>query len=49
LRVALERRGPGAFVADEVTLPMAGSWLLKISVRTSEIDVETVSTQVAVG
>jgi copper transport protein len=48
LRVALDRTGPGAFSSAGLALPMAGTWLLRVSVRTSEIDVTTVQTDVVV-
>jgi copper transport protein len=48
LPVALGRRDAGSYAADQVNLPMAGTWRLKISVRTSEIDVTTVQTQLTV-
>jgi copper transport protein len=48
LRVALDRTGPGAYVSAGLALPIAGTWLLRLSVRTSEIDVSTVQTAVTV-
>jgi copper transport protein len=48
LRIALDRLGPGSYASGALTLPVAGTWELRVSVRTSEIDSATVLTQLAV-
>jgi copper transport protein len=48
LPVALDRLRAGRFASRSLTLPAAGTWRLRISVRSSEIDEETVVTDVAV-
>lgn len=42
LAVTLDRTGPGQFVADDVVVPVAGTWTLTLRVRTTEIDETTV-------
>jgi len=46
--VPLDRLRAGRFVSQSLTLPAAGTWRLRISVRSSEIDMETVVTDIAV-
>jgi copper transport protein len=48
LPVDLAKRGPGAYESTGLTLPMAGTWRLEVSVRTSEIDQYPVITDVRV-
>jgi copper transport protein len=48
LAVPLVRTGAGAYESGEVELPLAGVWLLRVSVRTSEIDSNTVAFEVPV-
>jgi copper transport protein len=48
LRVTLDRSGPGRYASRGLTLPMAGPWELRLSVRTSEIDATTASTQLSI-
>jgi copper transport protein len=47
LPVSLSRTGPGQFVADEVVVPVAGTWTLDLHVRTTEFDEFTVDTQIS--
>jgi len=46
--VPLDRLRAGRFVSRSLTLPAAGTWRLRVSVRSSEIDMETVVTDIAV-
>jgi copper transport protein len=48
ITLALEHIGPGQWRAQNVSLPMAGTWQLSVSVRTSEIDRATVTLPVKV-
>jgi copper transport protein len=48
LRVTLDRSGPGRYASRGLTLPMAGAWELRVSLRTSDIDAFTVSTQLSI-
>jgi copper transport protein len=48
MTVPLTRTAKGRFAAETVTLPATGIWRLRLSVRTSEVDEETVTTQVTV-
>lgn len=48
LPVPLDRPRPGRYLSRALTLPAAGTWRLRISVRSSEIDEETVATDIAV-
>jgi copper transport protein len=47
LPVSLARTGPGQFVADDVVVPIAGTWTLGLHVRTTEFDEITVDTQIS--
>ncbi len=46
LPVSLTKTGPGQFVAEDVIVPIAGTWTLDLSVRTTEFDEITVDTQI---
>ncbi len=48
LRVTLQRQQPGRYVSQALTLPLAGDWRVRVAVRTSEIDIQTVETRVSV-
>jgi copper transport protein len=48
MAVPLTRTAVGRFSAQAVTLPSTGTWRLQISVRTSEVDEESVVAQVTV-
>jgi copper transport protein len=48
LSVTLDRQRAGRYVSQALTLPTAGTWRLKVSVRSSEVDVETVMTDLSV-
>ena len=47
LPVSLDKTGPGQFVANDVVVPVAGSWTLNLRVRTTEFDEVTVDTQIS--
>lgn len=47
LPVSLARSGPGQFVADDVIVPIAGTWTLDLSVRTTEFDEFSVNTRIS--
>jgi copper transport protein len=47
LPVALDRTGPGQYVAGNVIVPMAGTWTLDLHVRTTEFDEVTVDTEIS--
>lgn len=49
LAVPLAAGGPGRYVADRVTVPMAGTWRLGLRVRTSGFEVSTVDAHIAFG
>jgi copper transport protein len=36
--IALERGGPGLYTAGDVAIPFPGTWRLRITVRTTDID-----------
>ncbi|HZE01417.1 MAG TPA: FixH family protein, partial [Pseudonocardiaceae bacterium] len=44
--VALQHTGPGEYVAQAVQLPYSGTWQLRVTVRTSDIDATTVATPI---
>lgn len=44
--VALQHTGPGEYVAQAVQLPYSGTWQLRMTVRTSDIDETTVATSI---
>ncbi len=46
LPVELQRRAPGRYVATGIQLPVAGTWQLAVTVRTSDIDRTTVTTPI---
>ena len=46
--VALEHTAPGEYVARAVQLPYRGTWQLRVTVRTSDIDETTVATPIDV-
>jgi copper transport protein len=48
LPVTLDRLGPGSYASAALSLPTPGTWDLRVSVRTSEVDITTVQTQVSV-
>jgi copper transport protein len=48
ITLPLRRVGPGQWRAENVSLPMAGTWQLAVAVRTSEIDRATVTMPVKV-
>jgi copper transport protein len=47
LAVSLDKTAPGRFVADDVMVPVAGTWTLNLHVRTTEFDEYTVDTQIS--
>jgi copper transport protein len=49
LPVVPERAAPGHWTASGVQLPLAGEWLIEVTVRTSEIDQTTVQKNVKIG
>lgn len=42
LSIPLRLGGPGHYLATDVTIPLAGDWILKVTVRTSAIDEQAV-------
>jgi copper transport protein len=46
--VALQHTGPGEYVAQAVQLPYSGTWQLRVTVRTSDIDETTVANPINV-
>jgi len=48
LTVPLRLAGPGHYYADNVDIPVAGSWVMKLTVRTDAIDEQEVTTIVPV-
>jgi copper transport protein len=48
LPVPLKRTGPGSYTSDSVAVPLAGTWSFAVSVRTTEIDVTTVRTDIPI-
>jgi copper transport protein len=48
LPVALIRQQPGRYISTSLSLPVAGSWRLAISVRTFDFDKHTVAADVPV-
>jgi copper transport protein len=44
--VALQHTGPGEYVAQAVQLPYGGTWQIRVTVRTSDIDETTVATPI---
>jgi copper transport protein len=48
LPVELTPGGPGQFVADNVTLPLAGTWQLSLSVRANDFDAYSAQTSLPV-
>ncbi|MFG2044473.1 copper resistance protein CopC [Dactylosporangium sp. NPDC048998] len=48
LTVSLVRSGAGSFASRDLQLPMTGTWRLALKVRTTDIDQQTVNTDVAV-
>ncbi|GLH96344.1 copper resistance protein CopC [Phytohabitans aurantiacus] len=46
--VPLERAAPGRYTARAVTIPSAGAWGLRVTVRTSEVDQYTVTADIPV-
>jgi copper transport protein len=44
--VALQHTGPGEYVAQAVQLPYRGTWQIRVTVRTSDIDETTVATPI---
>jgi copper transport protein len=48
LPVTLRKVRPGDYTSEGLTIPMAGTWQLRIGVRTSEIDRVTVDTTLSV-
>jgi copper transport protein len=44
--VALQHIAPGEYVAQAVQLPYSGTWELRVTVRTSDIDETTVATPI---
>jgi copper transport protein len=42
LSIALRVGGPGHYLATGVTIPLAGTWQLKLTVRTTAIDEQEV-------
>jgi copper transport protein len=48
LPVSLQRQEAGRFTSDALLLPRAGRWRLQVTIRTSEIDAATVTTDVEV-
>jgi copper transport protein len=46
--VALQHTGPGEYVAQAVQLPYSGTWQIRVTVRTSDIDETTVATPIDV-
>ncbi|MFD5269961.1 FixH family protein [Streptomyces sp. NPDC058335] len=49
LQVTLGRKGPGNYRSEALILPRTGTWTLRVTVRSSEIDQETVTADIAVG
>lgn len=47
LPVPLDRTGPGQYVADEVLVPVAGTWTLDLQVRTTEFEQVAVDTTIS--
>lgn len=48
MRFALTRQGPGEFSTSNVILPVAGVWKVELKVRTTDIDVQTVESELRV-
>ena len=48
LTIPLTLEGPGHYYADNVDIPVAGSWVMKLTVRTDAIDEQEVTTTVPV-
>jgi copper transport protein len=46
LPIALQHTAPGGYLATAVQLPNSGTWQLKVTVRTSDIDETTVATPI---
>ena len=44
--VALQHTAPGEYIAQAVQLPYSGTWQLRVTVRTSDIDETTVATPI---
>ncbi len=44
--IPLQRTGTGAYIASEVQIPNRGSWQLRVTVRTSDINETTVTTPI---
>ncbi|MFE7129773.1 copper resistance protein CopC [Streptomyces sp. NPDC057638] len=49
LPITPDRLAPGHWTKASVQIPMPGSWLLQVTVRTSEIDQTTIDTTVRIG
>ncbi|MCX5410015.1 copper resistance protein CopC/CopD (plasmid) [Streptomyces sp. NBC_00335] len=48
MRFALTRQGPGEFSTSNVILPVAGVWKVELKVRTTDIDLQTVESELRV-
>jgi copper transport protein len=48
LPIALENSAPGRYLADAVTIPLAGTWQVRVTVRTTDFDQTDVLTDVTV-
>jgi copper transport protein len=48
MSVALTRTAAGQYATTGMQLPMPGTWLVEVQVRTTDIDQETISTPVPV-
>lgn len=49
LQVKLTKKGPGRYASTGLLLPRAGEWTVRLSVRSSDIDMETLKTELPVG
>jgi copper transport protein len=47
--IPLQHTAPGGYVANDVQLPYIGTWQLRVTVRTSDIDETTVATPIDIG
>jgi copper transport protein len=47
--ILLQHTAPGGYVANDIQLPYTGTWQLRVTVRTSDIDETTVATPIDIG
>lgn len=48
VRVELARTAPGRYAADAVTIPFAGTWQVRVTVRTTDFDQTTLVTDLTI-